>query len=619
MRELEARGFVSQTARAPRTELRFRHLLTREAAYGSILRHNRKVLHSLCARALAGREDGNLAGAIAMHFGEAGENHEAVEWGMAAAKLAAGRYDQDGLYDWTVRLESWLDREPRSRRRADLLLEVLRIREEVCSVRLARRERLETLLKIERLVDGEGLEDYRPQYLLSLGGYLEDVEKHREAIDANERALAMFQAAGEVSGIALAMIRIGICSRAMGDLAKASDWYERALAILGEEGAPSYMLIALSGLGLVRQTQGSLDESLDLLTQALVIARQIGRKNSEANILSALGVDYRMKREFGKALECLKAGLDLSVEMGLRRSELTILNSMCTLLRDMDSLEEALEFGDRALAASRELGDRRGEGNALCSIAILERKKGRLPEALGHYLQSLQAHREIGNKTGEAVVLGNLGNLYADMWRTREAIESYRQATDLHRKVGNKWALARVLGSLSMKLLDEERYEEARPVVEECEALAGETGNDDARILSSLVRSRVLRHEGDYERALHLASESMIMAESQGYEEIIVPSLIEMGFAEHALGRPREALAHLREAVGASTSEGSGMGYAAAGIALAELHILRGEPVEAEEAAAEAEAWASATGDLSSQKKARHIIARVREEKGAGR
>lgn len=612
LRELEARGFVSQSPRAPRVELRFRHLLTREATYGSILRHNRKVLHSLCARALAGRKDGNLAGAIAMHFGEAGENREAIEWGLAAARLAAGRYDQDGLLDWTGRLESWLEREPPSPPRTAALLEVLQHREEVFSNRLARKDRLETLRKMEKLVDDEGLEEQRPHLLLSLGGYLQDVEKHQEAIDVNAKALEMFRARGESTWVSVAMVRNGICCRSMGDLGKASEWYEQALSILGEDGPLPNRLITLSGLGNVRSLQGSLDESLELLTQALDIARRIGRRNLEANILSSIGVIHRMKREFGKALDYLKGSLDISIELGNRRSELSVLNSMCSLFRDMDRLEEALEFGERALAASRELEDRRGEANALCSIAILERKKGRLPEALGRYLQSLQAHREIGNRTGEAVVLGNLGNLYGDMWRTREAIESYRQAADLHRKVGNKWALSRVLGSLAMRLLDEEMDEEAAPVIAECDATANETGNANAQMLSSLVRAREARRGGDNARALDLAAEAMSMAESQEFEEMIVACLIEIGFAEHALGRAGEALAHLREAVGASTSDGSGMNFASTSVALAELHMLRGEPREAEDAAVEAERWASAVGDAKSLERARSIMRKAK-------
>jgi hypothetical protein len=104
----------------------------------------------------------------------------------------------------------------------------------------------------------------------------------------------------------------------------------------------------------------------------------------------------------------------------------------------------------------------------------------------------------------------------------------------------------------------------------------------------------------------------MSMAESQEFDEMIVACLIEIGFAEHALGRAGEALAHLREAVGASTSDGSGMSFASTSVALAELHMLRGEPREAEDAAGEAERWAFAVGDATSLEQARAIMRKAK-------
>jgi|GEM_PF-427213 len=616
--ELESRGFLTRSLHSPQ-ELGFRHLLTREAAYGSILRHNRRVLHSLCAETLAARKDGSLAGAIAMHFGEAGETRAAVEWGLPAARLAAGKHDNQGLFDWTVKLECWLEGEPPSRSRTESMLEVLQLREGFCTATIARRERFGTLQKIRKLMDEEGLDDYRPTYLLSLAAYFGDIEKHREAVETCVEALGIFQARGDTAGASAALARCGVSYRSMGDLGKASECYERSLALLGEEGSPSHRLIALSGLGTVRQNQGRLDEALDMMSQALRIARLVGRRSSEANILAGMGIVFRMRRDFGRALEHIRASLDLSVDMGLRRAELSALNSMCTLYRDMEKFDEALEFGDRALAASRELEDRRAEGNVLCSLGILERRRGRLSEAHGRYVQSLQAHREIGNRAGEAVVLGNLGNLYSDMWRTREAMESYRQAAELQRQVGNRWALSNVTGSLALRLMDEDRYEEAAPVVEECEAAARETGNGSALALSGLLRAKAAGRAGDHARALELAAGALAEAESSGYDEIVIPCLIQMGFSEHFLGRSGEGLARVREAVEVSTDDGSGRSFASSSVALAELHLLRGELREAEQAAFEAETWASGSGDLSSEAKAREIIARARERRGRPR
>jgi len=54
------------------------------------------------------------------------------------------------------------------------------------------------------------------------------------------------------------------------------------------------------------------------------------------------------------------------------------------------------------------------------------------------------------------------------------------------------------------------------------------------------------------------------------------------------------------------------MNFASTSVALAELHMLRGEPREAEDAAGEAERWASAVGDAKSLERARSIIRKAK-------
>lgn len=71
--------------------LRFRHVLLRDAAYGSLLNRDRKALHAAIARYLL-RQGDQLAGAeldLANHFERAGEFASAVGYFLRAARYAA--------------------------------------------------------------------------------------------------------------------------------------------------------------------------------------------------------------------------------------------------------------------------------------------------------------------------------------------------------------------------------------------------------------------------------------------------------------------------------------------------------------------------------------------------
>src|SRR5688500_8965378 len=90
---LEAKGLIRLAAYQPELEYLFRHWLVQDAAYGSLLKQERRELHQQVGDALEAlyperREE--LAGVLAMHFEQAGRTDKAIE-----NLLTAGRYSLD--------------------------------------------------------------------------------------------------------------------------------------------------------------------------------------------------------------------------------------------------------------------------------------------------------------------------------------------------------------------------------------------------------------------------------------------------------------------------------------------------------------------------------------------
>ena len=91
---LEARGLIRLAAQQPELEYLFRHWLVQDAAYGSLLKQERRLLHGRVGEALEAlypdRRD-ELAAVLGMHFEEAGEAEKAVTYLSAAGRFAHGR------------------------------------------------------------------------------------------------------------------------------------------------------------------------------------------------------------------------------------------------------------------------------------------------------------------------------------------------------------------------------------------------------------------------------------------------------------------------------------------------------------------------------------------------
>ncbi|MEX2553191.1 MAG: AAA family ATPase, partial [Actinomycetota bacterium] len=92
---LEANGVVAVIAAYPELQYSFRHALLQEAAYGSLLKSERKTLHAAIGIALEDaypQRTGELAGLLARHFAESGDQERTLAYSVLAADAAFSRY-----------------------------------------------------------------------------------------------------------------------------------------------------------------------------------------------------------------------------------------------------------------------------------------------------------------------------------------------------------------------------------------------------------------------------------------------------------------------------------------------------------------------------------------------
>ena len=88
---LEAKGLIRLAALQPELEYLFRHALVQDAAYGSLLKQERRELHGRVGDALESfypDRRGELAPILAMHFEQAGETDKAIDYFAEAGRHA---------------------------------------------------------------------------------------------------------------------------------------------------------------------------------------------------------------------------------------------------------------------------------------------------------------------------------------------------------------------------------------------------------------------------------------------------------------------------------------------------------------------------------------------------
>ena len=88
---LEAKGLIRLAALRPELEYLFRHALVQDAAYGSLLKQERRELHGRVGEALEElypERRGELAPVLAMHFEQAGDVERAIDYLVEGAQHA---------------------------------------------------------------------------------------------------------------------------------------------------------------------------------------------------------------------------------------------------------------------------------------------------------------------------------------------------------------------------------------------------------------------------------------------------------------------------------------------------------------------------------------------------
>jgi class 3 adenylate cyclase/tetratricopeptide (TPR) repeat protein len=129
LRELSRLEFVYERIEPEGAVYVFRHALTQEAVYGSLLERHRRSCHSAVGHALEELNEGRtdeVAELLALHFGRSDEDEMAVDYAILAAEKSQRRWaNSEALTyfnDALRRLDAMPDTKPNRLRRADAVL-----------------------------------------------------------------------------------------------------------------------------------------------------------------------------------------------------------------------------------------------------------------------------------------------------------------------------------------------------------------------------------------------------------------------------------------------------------------------------------------------------------------
>jgi tetratricopeptide (TPR) repeat protein len=474
---LQARGLIRLATSRPELEYLFRHWLIQEAAYGSLLRQERRELHRVVGESIEAifpERSAELAGVLAMHFEQAGNAERAVGYLIVAGNFALERnalteafsaFDRaaallpavtDGedtmLRRRRIEVVSGRVRASWSFRPSDELIAdleaILPAAEALGDLGLIAPIHLTLALTrlqsgqpasepaVKRSLDrvaeiGDALHDPAlralPLALVGLtqvfGGPIRDgVAKLEEAVPLLERRQDFIGAAFARGALAIGYANLGDFDRAAQAARNATE-----LAASGDLIAQLDALIAES---MVRSARGDLDEAVPLAQACIARSEETGATACVVASAWVLGDAYQRQGRFEEARQALERGHEVSLVIDRNVWRPTL---QAWLGSTRASLGDPADDGDwaEALATARSIGNRVGEAGILWKRAQADVARGETDRALAGFAASAALAEDLGARPHLARVLRDWGETLRATGKTGEADVTLRRAMNL--------------------------------------------------------------------------------------------------------------------------------------------------------------------------------------------
>jgi class 3 adenylate cyclase/tetratricopeptide (TPR) repeat protein len=444
--ELKRIELIYEKAGLADLEYVFRHALTQDVAYGSLLQAERRRLHGMIGAALEELHAGRLEGRIeelVYHFRRGEVWDKVVRYARDAAERAAALCVDDKAVEYYETVLEALRHLPETREHARLGVDA-RLAMRVPLWRGGEPDRLFALYKdAEALATRHGFGDaldtvyaYFVQYhwakaqhdvaieygdrcleraaarddlglrvtgllysghaLLAQGRYAEAVTRYREVVDALEgpRATERFGLSGQPYSGACANAAEALCE--LGDTAGALALIERGRAAADAGGHLYSQMVVASYRGAALVYAGRTDEAIPLLEETAATCRE---KHFVGQLVNSTRFLARAYVEAGRPADAIRAAQEsIAVHEAAgvavtRSTQLTALGLAQKALGQIDQARAALH--ESAARAERQ-GERGAEGWARLALAQLEADAGNNATAVAELDQAQDIAEELG-------------------------------------------------------------------------------------------------------------------------------------------------------------------------------------------------------------------------------
>jgi class 3 adenylate cyclase/DNA-binding SARP family transcriptional activator len=456
--ELEERALIYQERVVPEEEYSFRHVLTQETVYQSLLRRQRSVLHQRVAEAIEALYAPGLDEfyeQLAYHYERSSADEKAVEYLLKAGEKARRAYLNEEAIGYFQRTLERLETANSRRQTGDgSVAEPAPLPSPVC--RLPSQLRLEALTGLGRIYHGIGREPeaeecfqqaialgkeigLTPRELARLHSWLGDLlwwqSRFDELIRAGEDGLALL--GDDTESVEAVLMRDLI---ALGYVNKEGhtwrEFADRNVPLIerlpySEELRPAYIHV----LEAYTESEKNIDKAIKWLRSLEQKAEQLHHLTALADVPRYIASITTDAGNLQEAILHRQRALELYTKIGDTKHQTMCLSNQARTYLSLGDLQRAVEFTQKGRELAGSVGSKmhRAElqmrhGTILLCESVLSTQEERWQEPARAFHEAVQLFRETGQFYLEAQATSSLGRVYLACGKRDEASRQFQKA-----------------------------------------------------------------------------------------------------------------------------------------------------------------------------------------------
>jgi class 3 adenylate cyclase/tetratricopeptide (TPR) repeat protein len=476
---LQAAEFLYEIRLFPEPDYTFKHALTHEVAYGSLLQERRRGLHARLVEAievLAPERGAEQVERLAHHAVRGEVWGKAVTYGQQAGARAYDRAafrEAVGSFEQALQALSHL---PKDGDTGVLAIEIRLALEGPLRALAEHGRNLALLGEAEALAREFDDRARLGRVLAGMARVLRTTGDADGAMAAGQQAHGLAAELGDRALQVRASYDLGLAYWAIGDFGRAAEllrgsveaadresdrpstdyrivsraWLARTLSELGAfaegrrhgeealrlamlEGRGNTPIVAHNRLGNLYLAQGDLGQAIRVLERGLPLCRASGNRGQLRGVAAGLGYTYALQGRLAEGHALLEEAIEIGISTGgLLNHSVAWLSEVCRLT---GRGEEAWQHARQALDLARQHKERGNEALALHQHGVVQAHADPSNVALAetHYQQALALADELGMRPLLAHCHRGLGTLYAVTGQREQARTALSTAIEMYR------------------------------------------------------------------------------------------------------------------------------------------------------------------------------------------